>query len=99
MIPAGPLAIPPLSRPPALSWQVPGSKSITNRALVLAALADGTSRLEGVLFSDDTRHMQNALGALGIGIEQPEATTLVVHGGRARLRAPKEPLFVGNSGT
>ena len=99
MIPAGPLAIPPLSRPPELVWQVPGSKSITNRALVLAALADGTSRLEGVLFSDDTRHMQNALRALGIEIEQPDATTLLVHGGRARLRAPEQPLFVGNSGT
>ena len=78
---------------------MPGSKSITNRALVLAALAEGESRLEGVLHSDDTRHMQEALRQLGIPIDAPDATTLVVHGGRSRLRAPDGPLFVGNSGT
>ncbi|HEY2409816.1 MAG TPA: 3-phosphoshikimate 1-carboxyvinyltransferase [Polyangiaceae bacterium] len=99
MIPAGPLAIPSLTRAPGMVWRVPGSKSITNRALVLAALADGTSRLEGVLHSDDTEHMQRALGALGIEIEAPDATTWIVHGGRRRLRAPSGPLFVGNSGT
>jgi 3-phosphoshikimate 1-carboxyvinyltransferase len=99
MFPPGPLAIPKLPRPPELTWHVPGSKSITNRALVLAALADGESVLEGVLHSDDTRHMREALSALGIPIEERGPTTLVVQGGRARLRAPKEPLFVGNSGT
>jgi 3-phosphoshikimate 1-carboxyvinyltransferase len=99
MFPQGPLAIPALERPPELTWRVPGSKSITNRALVLAALADGESVLEGVLHSDDTRHMRGALSALGVPIEDAGPTTLVVHGGRGRLRAPKEPLFVGNSGT
>jgi 3-phosphoshikimate 1-carboxyvinyltransferase len=99
MFPPGPLLIPKLSRPPELTWRVPGSKSITNRALVLAALADGESTLQGVLHSDDTRHMRNALAALGIGIEDLGPTTLLVRGGRARLRAPAEPLFVGNSGT
>src|SRR5882724_4484333 len=99
MFPQGPLAIPKLKRPPELTWQVPGSKSITNRALVLASLADGESVLEGVLHSDDTRHMRSALSALGIPIEDAGPTTLVVHGGRGRLRAPSEPLFVGNSGT
>jgi 3-phosphoshikimate 1-carboxyvinyltransferase len=99
MFPQGPLAIPKLPRPPELTWRVPGSKSITNRALVLAALADGESVLSGVLHSDDTRHMRSALSALGIPIEDLDPTTLLVHGGRARLRAPKEPLFVGNSGT
>ena len=99
MFPKGPLAIPKLSRPPELTWQVPGSKSITNRALVLAALAEGESVLEGVLHSDDTRHMRTALSALGIPITDAGATTLVVRGGRARLKAPSEPLFVGNSGT
>jgi 3-phosphoshikimate 1-carboxyvinyltransferase len=78
---------------------VPGSKSITNRALILAALAEGDSRLEGVLHSDDTRHMQEALRQLGIPIEAPDATTLIVHGGRSRLRAPDRAVFVGNSGT
>ena len=99
MVPPGPLSIPKLSRPPRLTWRVPGSKSITNRALVLAALADGESTLEGVLHSDDTRHMRNALGALGIEIEDLGPTSLRVRGGRSRLRPPRAPLFVGNSGT
>ncbi|MET0791063.1 MAG: 3-phosphoshikimate 1-carboxyvinyltransferase [Polyangiaceae bacterium] len=99
MVPPGPLLVPQLSRPPQLTWRVPGSKSITNRALVLAALADGESTLEGVLHSDDTRHMRNALSALGITIDDLGPTTLRVRGGRGQLRAPKEPLFVGNSGT
>jgi len=95
----GPLAIPPLDRAPEMVWRVPGSKSITNRALVLAALAEGESTLEGVLASDDTRHMRVALEAMGIDIREEGPTTLVVRGGRARLRAPEGPLFVGNSGT
>src|SRR6478752_3608636 len=99
MFPAGPLRIPKLTRPPELIWRVPGSKSITNRALVLAALAEGESTLTGVLHSDDTRYMRNALAALGIEIEDQGPTTLLVRGGRGRLRAPKQPLFVGNSGT
>ncbi len=99
MFPAGPLHIPKLTRPPERIWRVPGSKSITNRALVLAALAEGESTLSGVLHSDDTRHMRSALSALGIVIEDLGPTTLLVRGGRDQLRAPKEPLFVGNSGT
>jgi 3-phosphoshikimate 1-carboxyvinyltransferase len=99
VIPAGPLPIPKLPRAPELVWRVPGSKSITNRALVLAALSDGESRLEGVLESDDTRHMRVALEALGIGIQAEGDDVLVVQGGRGRLVAPKQPLFVGNSGT
>lgn len=100
--PQGPLEIVPLDltkpKEPFL-WHIPGSKSITNRALVLAALAEGTSTLRGVLHSDDTRHCQNALADLGIVIEQVDATTLIVHGGRSKLRAPRRPLFIGNSGT
>jgi 3-phosphoshikimate 1-carboxyvinyltransferase len=95
----GPLALPALPRPPELVWRVPGSKSITNRALVLAALAEGESRLEGVLHSDDTRHMRAGLEALGISVRDEGLTTLVVLGGRSRLNAPQEAIFVGNSGT
>jgi 3-phosphoshikimate 1-carboxyvinyltransferase len=95
----GPLPIPRLPAPPWLVWRVPGSKSLTNRALVLAALAEGESRLEGVLQSDDTRHMRAALEALGVTVEDVDATTLRVEGGRSRLRNPERPLFVGNSGT
>ena len=76
----------------------PGSKSITNRALLLAALARGTSRLTGALKSDDTRYMANALRAMGTTIEEPDATSFVVTG-TGRLRAPLEPLFLGNAGT
>ena len=78
----------PLAVPPRGVWRVPGSKSITNRALPLAALADGDSRLDGVLESDDTRHMRNGLEALGIEIVDIDDTTWKVRGGRARLRAP-----------
>lgn len=97
--PRGPLAIPVLPAPIDRTWSVPGSKSITNRALVLAALAEGTTRLEGVLESDDTRHMQQALEQLGIVVRKLSPTTLEIEGGRQRLRAPSKPLFVGNSGT
>lgn len=99
MFPPAPLAIPQLPAPVEGVWRIPGSKSITNRALVLAALADGTTRLEGVLESDDTRHMQQALLDLGIVVRKLSATTLEIDGGRHRLRAPSKPLFMGNSGT
>src|SRR5882757_5974499 len=76
----------------------PGSKSITNRALLLAGLAKGTSHLTGALKSDDTRYMAEALRAMGVAVEEPDATTFVVTG-EGRLRAPERPLFLGNAGT
>jgi 3-phosphoshikimate 1-carboxyvinyltransferase len=100
--PRGPLTLRPLKLPSSAGpfvWSIPGSKSITNRALVLAALAEGTSTLRGVLHSDDTLHCRNALSALGIGITDIDATTLRVEGGVSRLTAPKAELFIGNSGT
>jgi 3-phosphoshikimate 1-carboxyvinyltransferase len=99
MFPAGPLLIPKLPTPVDRVWRIPGSKSITNRALVLAALAEGTTRLEGVLESDDTRYMQQALLELGVAVRQLSPTTLEIDGGRNRLKAPNKPLFIGNSGT
>lgn len=98
-LPAGPLAIPRLPGPVHRDWAVPGSKSITNRALVLAALADGTSVVENVLVSDDTAHMRTCLEAMGIGISDGAPGELVIQGGRSRLRSPGHELFVGNSGT
>ena len=100
--PAGPLTIPPLVSAETsvpFVWNVPGSKSITNRALLLAALAEGETTLHGVLHSDDTLHMRRALTAMGIDIVDVDATTVRVLGGASRLRAPSHELFIGNSGT
>jgi 3-phosphoshikimate 1-carboxyvinyltransferase len=76
----------------------PGSKSITNRVLLLAGLAAGESKLTGALKSDDTRHMANALRAMGVRVDEPDDTTFVAHG-TGKLAAPSEPLFLGNAGT
>jgi 3-phosphoshikimate 1-carboxyvinyltransferase len=76
----------------------PGSKSITNRALLLAALSKGTSRLTGALKSDDTRYMAEALRAMGVTIAEPDETSFIITGD-GRLRAPAAPLFLGNAGT
>ncbi len=78
--------------------QLPGSKSITNRALLLAGLARGRSRLTGALKSDDTRYMAQALRAMSVGVEEPDATSFVV-AGTGVLLAPAGPLFLGNAGT
>ena len=56
----------------------PGSKSITNRALLLAALANGTSRLTGALKSKDTTLMAAALRQMGVTVDEPDATSFLV---------------------
>ena len=95
-----PLAVAPVSAGRTYEWPVPGSKSITNRALILGALAEGDTHLSGVLQSDDTRYMRMALGDMGLKVsEGSSATDLCVHGGLSRLSASSSPLFVGNSGT
>jgi len=76
----------------------PGSKSITNRALLLAALARGTSRLTGALKSKDTALMAAALRQMGVVVDEPDATSFIVTG-HGYLAAPSEPLFLGNAGT
>jgi 3-phosphoshikimate 1-carboxyvinyltransferase len=78
----------------------PGSKSITNRALICAALADGVSTLSGALDSEDTRVMIDSLGRLGIRVESADqGRTLKVHGCGGRIPADKSDLFIANSGT
>ena len=90
----------PLGRPVDATVVVPGSKSITNRALPIAALARGTSVLTGALFSDDTRYMAAALNQLGIRVESDEArNAFTVTGGDGTFPAAKADLFIGNSGT
>jgi 3-phosphoshikimate 1-carboxyvinyltransferase len=76
----------------------PGSKSITNRALLVAALAKGTSRLSGALKSDDTRYMAQALRDMGVTIDEPDATSFIVTSDGC-LKEPAAPLFLGNAGT
>ena len=82
-----------------LEITVPGDKSISHRAVIIAALSNGVCTLQGFLPSDDCIHTVNALRALGIKIEQPEPTTLVVHGKKRVLTAPKNEINCGNSGT
>lgn len=78
----------------------PGSKSITNRALVCAALATGESVLVGALDSDDTRVMREALAVLGISLHHDVAASVdTVTGCGGTIPATKADLFVGNSGT
>src|SRR4029079_11781386 len=94
------ITIQPVSRPVHGSIRPPGSKSITNRALVCAALAEGTSTLTGALDSEDTRVMIDSLGRLGIHVESRDSVqTLVVNGCGGQIPAKEADLFCGNSGT
>jgi 3-phosphoshikimate 1-carboxyvinyltransferase len=78
----------------------PGSKSITNRALVCAALAEGKSTLRGALDSEDTQVLVESLGRLGIRVEVNISTSAIkVQGCGGRIPASNADLFVGNSGT
>ena len=81
--------------------RLPGSKSISNRTLLLAALARGTTVLDGLLDSDDTRVMREALTALGVRIERTGDESARVHGvGAARgFPVKRASVFLGNSGT
>jgi 3-phosphoshikimate 1-carboxyvinyltransferase len=82
-----------------LEITVPGDKSISHRAVIVAALSNGVCTLHGFLPSEDCMHTVNAMRALGIKIEQPEATTLIIHGKRRVLTAPEKEINCGNSGT
>ena len=82
-----------------LEITVPGDKSISHRAVIIAALSNGVCTLQGFLPSEDCMHTVNAMRGLGIKIEQPEPTTLVVHGKKRVLTAPKNEINCGNSGT
>ncbi len=92
------LTITPPGHPLSGKVEPPGSKSITNRALLLAGLAKGKSRLTGALKSDDTLYMAEALRAMGVKVTEPDATTFVVEG-TGVLQQPEKPLFLGNAGT
>ena len=94
------LEIKPVTGPIHARVRPPGSKSITNRALVCAALANGTSTLSGALDSEDTQVMVAASRQLGIEIQAHDASqTLIVHGKNGLVPATKADLFCANSGT
>lgn len=94
------IAIKPVAGPIRATVRPPGSKSITNRALVCAALADGVSTLTGALDSEDTRVMIESLGRLGIDVEaKDDNKTLIVHGAGGEIPAMEGDLFCANSGT
>ena len=92
------LAITPPDHPLVGRVTPPGSKSITNRALLLAALAKGTSRLTGALKSKDTKLMAAALRQMGVTVEEPDDTSFTVTSA-GFLAAPAAPLLLGNAGT
>lgn len=91
----------PWSGPPAQARvKVPGSKSLTNRALIVAAMAEGSSTLTGALDSDDTRVMVDSLKRLGIEVEHDvESATIRIRGCTGKVPATEAELFVANSGT
>src|SRR5436190_14714241 len=104
------IEIVPLEKPAAAEISVPGSKSITNRALVLAALAEGATTLRGALWSEDTQVMALSLEKLGFSVRVERDTDEVCNraitveglGGRIPNGGTRETpleLFVGNAGT
>ena len=79
---------------------VPGSKSITNRALLIATLADGISELKGTLFSDDSRHFLQCVQELGFETEVDEAACMIkVHGLKGKVPKRETAIYVGSAGT
>ncbi len=92
------LDIPALARAGG-TVQLPGSKSISNRVLLLAALSEGTTAINDLLDSDDTRVMLQALKQLGCGIETPDLGPLRLQGLGGQLRNREATLFLGNAGT
>lgn len=89
----------PPARPIKASVRLPGSKSITNRALLIASLANGPSALHDPLHSEDTFYMAEALRSLGATIDETADRDYVVQGQAGAFQTPGRPLFVGNSGT
>lgn len=92
------LEVPYKPKPWNQSYRIPGSKSLTNRALLVSALAEGTSMLTGVLQSDDTRHMLSCLSKIGVR-HFSDGDALKVHGSGGRFGAYSGDLYVENAGT
>jgi 3-phosphoshikimate 1-carboxyvinyltransferase len=94
------LEIKPILQPLNAAVRVPGSKSLTNRALLIAALAKGKTRLTNALFSDDSRYFATALQTLGFEVQLDEAKSeMTVCGLGGKIPASQAELFIGNAGT
>ena len=94
------MPITPVSQPLDDCVRVPGSKSLTNRALLLAALADGLTNISNTLFSDDSLYFASALETLGFQLFlDPGNTCMLVNGLGGDIPVRKASLFVGNAGT
>ncbi len=94
------LEIKPIHQPLNATVRVPGSKSLTNRALLIASLTNGTTHLKNALFSDDSRYFAKALQTLGFYIQLDEANhEMTVIGLGGKIPATKAELFIGNAGT
>jgi 3-phosphoshikimate 1-carboxyvinyltransferase len=97
---ADPYWVPPFTTPVNASVRLPGSKSITNRAMLLAALGGGETTLTGALFSEDTAIMAEALRQLGFAVQENSALAEIrVSGKRGDIPAASAKLFVGLAGT
>ena len=85
----------------SVSGQVtlPGSKSITNRILLLSAIADGSTTIIGPLVSDDTLHMIDALKKLQVDLTQKDNGDILIHGTRGNFKNKSAEIFLGNAGT
>ena len=94
------LRITPIDHALNSTVRVPGSKSLTNRALLIASLANGTTHLTDALFSDDSRYFAKALQTLGFDVQLDEANfSMTVTGLGGKIPANKAELFIGNAGT
>jgi 3-phosphoshikimate 1-carboxyvinyltransferase len=94
------MLINPISQPLTATVRVPGSKSLTNRALLIAALADGATTLTNALFSDDSRYFASALQTLGFDIRlDPDRAEMTITGLGGKIPARQAELFIGNAGT
>lgn len=93
------ITIYPRSKKTNVTIEAPGSKSITNRALIVASLAEGDSILKNVSASEDVLFMLKALKELGVKIEETKTNELRVKGASGRIGVPERPLYVDNAGT
>lgn len=94
------MRITPIPHPLNATVRVPGSKSLTNRALLIASLANGKTKLTNALFSDDSKYFANALQSLGFDVQLDEANSeMTVTGLGGKIPAARAELFIGNAGT